>query len=74
VPPPHQAALAKLVVKRFLLLAALLDRAVALPALPSSAPLLFRADSKLKASSQVWPWPCPCLRLVGLAWVHGQLD
>lgn len=48
-----QAALAQLVVKRFLLLAALLDRAVALPNLPGGAPLLFRAESKVKASAQV---------------------
>ena len=48
-----QAALAKLVLKRFLLLVALLDRAVAQPSLPSGVPLLFRPDSKLKSSAQV---------------------
>jgi hypothetical protein len=51
--PNGQVALAKLVLKRVLLLAALLDRALAAPSRPPGAPLLFRRDSKLKASSQV---------------------
>lgn len=49
----YWAALARLVLKRFLLLAALLDRVAQLPTLPSAAPLLFRRDSKLKTSVQV---------------------
>ncbi|KAL4423889.1 hypothetical protein ABPG75_001190 [Micractinium tetrahymenae] len=49
----YWVALARLVLKRFLLLAALLDRAVALPSLPGAAPLLFRVDSKIKGSAQV---------------------
>lgn len=53
----YWAALARLVLKRFLLLAALLDRVAALPTLPPGAPLLFRRDSKLKSSAQV-PWSC----------------
>ena len=53
--PALQVALSKLVLKRFLLLVALLDRAAQLPggALPGGAPLLFRVDAKLKASAQV---------------------
>lgn len=48
-----QVALAKLVVKRFLPLVALLDRAAQAPNLPVNAPLLFKKGSKLKASGQV---------------------
>jgi hypothetical protein len=48
-----QASLAKLVLKRFLLLTALLDKALSAASLPSGAPLLFRKDSQLKASAQV---------------------
>ena len=51
--PCPQVALSRLVLKRFLLLAALLDRAAQLPALPGGAPLLFRVGAKLKASTQV---------------------
>lgn len=62
-----QAALARLVLKRYLLLATLLDRAVALSTLPSGAPLLFRVGSKVKASTQVRNHPPP--HRLGLA-VH----
>ena len=48
----HWTALARLLVKRFLLLAALLDRVAALPSLPAGAPLLFRPDARLKSSAQ----------------------
>ena len=47
-----RVSLARLVLKRFLLLAALLDRAAVAPGLPPGAPLLFRRDAKLKASVQ----------------------
>lgn len=56
----YWVALARLVLKRFLLLAALLDRAAQLPTLPPAAPLLFRRESKLKTSVQVrWRVACP---------------
>jgi hypothetical protein len=50
-----QADLNKLVMKRFLLLVLLLDKAAQLPTLPASAPLLFQTTSKIKTSSQVRP-------------------
>ena len=67
-PPCLQVALSKLVLKRFLLLVALLDRAAQLPALPGGAPLLFRVDAKLKASAQVGWQPAG-----GLAGIGGAL-
>jgi len=74
----YWAALARLVLKRFLLLAALLDRAAQLPALPSAAPLLFRRDSKLKTSVQVGFCEVTPYRVVGslpsagLGWADPQ--
>lgn len=46
-----------MVVKRFLLLSLLLDRAVDSGSLPAGVPLLFRRDSKIKSSHEVPPHP-----------------
>ena len=52
-----QVDLGQVVLKRFLLLVLLLDRAAMADKLPSSAPLLFKKDGLCKKSSQVMPNP-----------------
>ena len=49
-----QTALGQVVLKRFLLLLLLLDKAVELPALPKGVPLLFCVDRDIKSSREVW--------------------
>jgi hypothetical protein len=50
---PTQVELGKLVLKRFLLLVLLLDRAMLSGTLPAGTPLLFRLNSPAKTSSEV---------------------
>eukprot|EP00887_Chlorella_sp_A99_P006848 scaffold2.g6848.t1 len=52
-PSAYWAELGRLVLKRFLLLVALLDRVASLPALPTGTPLLFRPNSRLKSSADM---------------------
>jgi hypothetical protein len=54
-----QVELGQLVLKRFLLLVLLLDRAVAGPkGYPAKTPLLFRRGQPIKSSAEVWPLFC----------------
>ena len=48
-----QVELGQLVLKRFLLLVLLLDKAAAAGDLPPGVPLLFRLDAPIKSSSEV---------------------
>lgn len=50
---PVQEKLANDTLKRFLLLVAILDRAATSPDLPDGMPLLFRINTKIKASKDV---------------------
>ena len=50
-----QVELGQMVLKRFLLLVMLLDRAMLTTSLPSEVPLLFRRGASIKSSEQVWP-------------------
>lgn len=50
---PVQSELGRLVLKRFLLFALLLDRAVARADLPAGTPLLFRKQATIKTSHEV---------------------
>ena len=58
----QQAAQARALAKRVLLLVALLDRAGTLHALGPNAPPLFLPEAPCKASAQVRPVPCLCVR------------
>lgn len=58
-----QVELGQLVLKRFLLLVLLLDKAVA--GCPKEAPLLFRRGQPLKSSSEVHALPALHLPIIG---------